>query len=302
MSPTRPPCPAGGVIVALYTPTDSAGRLREAALRSHLAFLRKAGVAGLLALGSTGEFVHFSEAERGALLGRIAELAAPLPVLANVSDVSPAVAGRLARLAKSVGCVGIAVLPPWYFPLSQDDQLEFFLRVAAATDLPVCLYNFPERTGNRIGPETIAAFAERAPLLAVKQSGGEWEYHRELIALGRDRNFAVLTGSDTRFAEALALGCSGCISGLANFVPEPLVRIFAAATSGLDTAEPTHLLQHLGAAGSGVNFPLEVAAGLRARGFATGEFKQAVSPATAAKFDRLAGELAARLAEAGLAA
>jgi 4-hydroxy-tetrahydrodipicolinate synthase len=289
-----------GVFAALWTPTDSAGHPLDDALRRHLAFLQSAGVDGVLALGSTGEFVHLAEAERAALLARIVELAGPMAVLANVSDVNPATAGRLARAAKSAGCVGLAVLPPWYFALSQEDQLEFFLRVAAATDLPVCLYNFPERTGNRIALETIAAFAERAPLFAVKQSGAEWAYHRELIALGREKNFAVFTGSDTRFAEALALGCAGCISGLANFVPEALVQVLAAVPAGADTTEPMRLLQRVGAACGALNFPLDVAAGMRARGFEMGEFKQAVSAATRVKFDRLTADLRLLLGEAGL--
>lgn len=289
-----------GVFAALWTPTDASGHPLDDALRRHLAFLRSAGADGVLALGSTGEFVHLAEAERAALLARIVEFAGPMSVLANVSDVSPATAGRLARAAKSAGCVGLAVLPPWYFALSQEDQLEFFLSVAAATDLPVCLYNFPERTGNRIALETIAAFAERAPLFAVKQSGAEWAYHRELIALGREKNFAVFTGSDTRFAEALALGCAGCISGLANFVPEALVQVLAAVPAGADTTEPMRLLQRVGAACGVLNFPIDVAAGMRARGFEMGEFKQAVSPATKVKFDQLTTDLRALLAEAGL--
>lgn len=292
------PLPERGVFAALWTPTDVGGRLLETELQRHLAFLRQAGVAGVLALGSTGEFVHFSEAERAVLLERTVPLAAPLPVLANVSDVSPAVAGRLARVAESAGCGGVAVLPPWYFPLEQADQLEFFLRVADATDLPVFLYNFPERTGNRIALETIAAFADRARLAGVKQSGGEWEYHHELVALGRAKGFGVFTGSDTRFAEALALGCAGCISGLANFVPEPLVRVFAAQVAGSSTEAEMHLLQRVGQACGRIKFPLDVAAGMQARGFATGPFKSAVSEATRRKYDVCAAELAALLAEA----
>ncbi|HTH46240.1 MAG TPA: dihydrodipicolinate synthase family protein [Candidatus Limnocylindria bacterium] len=295
------PLPERGVFAALWTPTDVDGRLLEPELQRHLAFLEGAGVAGILALGSTGEFVHFSEAQRATLLERIGPMAAPLPVLANVSDVSPAVAGRLARVAKSAGCGAIAVLPPWYFPLEQADQLEFFLRVADATDLPVFLYNFPERTGNRIALETIAAFAQRARLAGVKQSGGEWDYHRDLIALGRAKGFGVFTGSDTRFAEALGLGCAGCISGLANFVPEPLVRVLAAHANGQAADTETDFLRRVGEACGRIKFPLDVAAGMQARGFVTGPFKSAVSQPTKAKYELCAGELAALLTGAGLA-
>jgi 4-hydroxy-tetrahydrodipicolinate synthase len=293
--------PDGGVFAALWTPTNDEGRLLEPELQHHLGFLRQAEVDGILALGSTGEFVHFSEVARAILLERIVPLADSLKVLANVSDVSPVAAGRLARVAEANGCAGIAILPPWYFPLEQDDQLAFFLRVAEATDLPVYLYNFPERTGNRIALETVAAFADRARLAGIKQSGGEWEYHRELVALGRAKGFGVYTGSDTRFAEALTLGCVGCISGLANFVPEPLVRVLAAHRAGRATDAEMQLLRRVGEACGRIKFPLDVAAGMEARGFATGPFKSAVSEPTRQKYGRCAEELTTLLAEAGLA-
>ncbi len=289
-----------GVVAALWTPTDAAGRLIETALADHLSFLGSAKVHGVLALGSTGEFVHLAEADRIHLLHKAVELGGGLPVLANVSDVSPAVACRIAKAAADAGCAGIAVLPPWYFPLSQDDQLEFFLRVADAADLPVCLYNFPERTGNRIALGTIAAFGARARLVAVKQSGAEWSYHQELIALGREKDFSVFTGAETRFAEALALGCSGCISGLANVLPEALVEVFAASVSGADPSVPMSLLQRAGALCGSVNFPLDVAAAMRARGFEAGEPKQAISAETAVKCAQLTNDLRLLFQGAGL--
>ena len=83
-------------------------------------------------------------------------------------------------------------------------MLEFFLRAAEAVDLPFCLYNFPELTGNRIGLETIAAFAERAPMAAIKQSGAEFAYHRPLIRLGHEKGFTVFSGADARLPEVFS--------------------------------------------------------------------------------------------------
>lgn len=293
--------PVHGIFTALWTPADACGRIETIALARHLEFLKTTRLAGLLAWGSTGEFVHFSETERIAFIERIVPLASPLPVLANVSDVNPAVAGRLAYAARAAGCAGIALLPPWFFALSDEDQLAFFLQVAGATDLPVVLYNFPERTGNRIALETISAFADRAPLAGVKQSGGDWEFHHELVALGRAKNFSVFTGQDTRLEEALALGCTGAISGLANFVPELLVNVFTAFQQGRTGTPEWQLLQRVGAAGGALPFPLNVAAGMKARGFATGTFKQVVSEPTRLQLDRVVATLIPLLREGGLA-
>ncbi|MBI2497233.1 MAG: dihydrodipicolinate synthase family protein, partial [Opitutae bacterium] len=82
------------------------------------------------------------------------------------------------------------------------------------------LYNFPELSGTRINLETVAAFAQRAGMAGIKQSGGEFAYHRDLVALGRERNFSVFSGSDTRLPEVFALGVDGCIGGLVNIVPD----------------------------------------------------------------------------------
>jgi len=198
-----------GICSAQWIPTDASGQLDRPSLTAHLEFEKRAGIAGVLALGSTGEFPHFTVDERKQLLATIAELAAPLPVIANITDIRPRVAVDLGRCAKNLGLAAVAVMPPVFFPVSQADMLAYFLHVADAVGMPVMLYNFPELTGKRIDLPTIAAFAERAPMVAIKQSGGEFGYHHELIALGREKGFAVMSGADTRLPEVFKLGAAG---------------------------------------------------------------------------------------------
>lgn len=279
----NPTLPQSGVFPALWMPTDAGGNLIESAVQQNAAYLHRSGVQGLMVLGSTGEFTFFSPEERVGLLQRLPELVGPLPLLANVSDVNPRVVARLARTAREVGCASVAILPPWYYPISQTDLLEFFLRAAeAAAPLPVFLYNFPERVGTAIALETMAAFADRAPLAGVKLSAGPWELHPQAVALGREKGFGVLTGWDTRLADAMALGCSGCISGLANFAAEPIMETFRAMLSGDPAAAvaPTARLRSLATALDGLLFPHDVAAGMEARGFVTGVCKQVMSTET----------------------
>jgi dihydrodipicolinate synthase/N-acetylneuraminate lyase len=292
-----------GIVAALWIPTDANGQVLDIALARQIDFIKANGCHAILALGSTGEFVHFSELERARLLGRIVELAAPLPVMANVSDVSPLVARHLAKVAEQAGCASIAVLPPWYFAVGQDDLLAFFLHVADATSLPTLLYNFPERTGNRIALETIAAFTDRARMAGVKQSGAEFGYHRELIALGRQRGFPIFTGADLRLPETLDLGCSGTISGLANLTPDLLSGLFAAWEAG--RADEVSALDHqIGRAGQIIGqlpFPLDVSAGVLARGLEPGAFKSVISVPTHQRYVRVAHEMKEQFQDWGLA-
>lgn len=289
-----------GIYCALWTPTDANGELIISAVRLHLAFLKRAGLHGLLALGSTGEFLHLEVAARCRFLEEVARSADGLRLIANVSDIRPKVVAELCRCAKQIGAHAISILPPYFFPVAQSDLVEFFLRAAEAAQLPLMLYNFPDRTGNRIAPESIETIANRVPVAAVKQSGAEFSYHTTLVELGRRHGFDVLTGTDTRLADAFRLGVTGCVSGLSNAVPEPLLQIFSAWQKGQPDSAITaeRQMTALGQLVDQLEFPLNVAAVIEARGFNPGAPKSIVSTDTERRYRRLVEQAKAFLAEA----
>ena len=155
--------PTAGILVALWTPTDAAGRVVESGLAANLAFLRGHGVHGLMVLGSTGEFVRLSLATRLEFIELVRRHAGDWPAMVNISDVQPAAVTVLGQRARELGFPSVAMLSPWFYPLAQADLAEFFIRQTTAVGLPLFLYNFPERTGNRIALETVAAVADRVP-------------------------------------------------------------------------------------------------------------------------------------------
>jgi dihydrodipicolinate synthase/N-acetylneuraminate lyase len=284
-----------GIFSAQWIPTDADGRVDHASLAEHIDFERRAGISGLLALGSTGEFPFFSVDERKAVLDIVAEFAAPLPAIANISDIRPRDAIELGLHAKALRLPAVALMPPMYYPVSQADMLAYFFHVTDVVDLPVMLYNFPELVGKRIELATIAAFAEESQLIAVKQSGSDFAYHRELIALGREKGFVVMSGSDTRLPEVFALGAAGCIGGLVNIVPELMVRIDRVCRQGEpgDVSVPAAAVQEVGRIIDQLTFPLNVAAGLEARGFDPGAPKRIVSAESRALYEKIVAELIA---------
>jgi 4-hydroxy-tetrahydrodipicolinate synthase len=170
-------------------------------------------------------------------------------------------------------------------------------------DLPVMLYNFPELTGKRIDLPTVAAFADRAPMVAIKQSGGEFAYHQQLIPLGREKGFAVMSGADTRLPEVFKLGGAGCTGGLVNLVPELMVaidRICRQGQPGDHTAAAAAMVE-LGKIIDQLTFPLNVAAGLEARGFKPGVPKTIVSGESRALYAKIVAELGALFRRESLA-
>lgn len=297
------PPPTKGIFAALWLPTDPDGNLLRDELARNLAFLKQHQVSGVLALGSTGEFPQFDLGQRKAALATVAELAAPLPVIANVSDIRPKAVAELGRFARELGLPAIAIMTPGFFPSSQDDILAHFLHAADTSGLPTFLYNFPELTGTRINLETAAAFADRAPMAGIKQSGREFDYHRQLIALGREKKFSVFSGADTRLPEVFALGADGCIGGLVNMAPDLMVHLYRVLREGApgDTGPAFERLKQIGTVIDRLTFPLNVAAGMEARGLATGAPKAIVSPASARLYREIVAELGATYRAWGLA-
>ena len=287
-----------GIFSAQWIPTDPEGRINRASLASHLAFEKRAGINGVLALGSTGEFPHFSVEERKQTLELMAELTAPLTVFANITDIRPQAAIELGRCARALGMAAVALMPPVFYPITQADMLAYFIHVADAVGLPVMLYNFPELTGKRIDLPTIAAFADRAPMCAIKQSGGEFEYHRDLIALGREKRFAVMSGADTRLPEVFKMGGAGCTGGLVNIVPELMVHIYRVCAEKMpgDASVAAERMKEVGRVIDQLTFPLNVAAGLEARGIDPGAPKTVVSAESRALYIKIVAEFRALFA------
>lgn len=277
-----------GVFCALWTPADAKGEVLWDDLEKHVDFLIGAGIHGFMALGSTAEFPHLSIAQRKQILKRI--IRRKLPVIANVSDVSHRNVIALAQHAKESGATAIAVLPPWFFPMAQRDLAEFFITIAKESEMPLVLYNFPEVTGKKLEIETIRRTADAVQVIAVKQSGADFDFHHKLHALGKEQNFAVLTGADNRLDEALKIGCTGTVSGLANAVPEILCYVFRNYAARERSAE-SRFMGELGKRMSKIEFPLNVKAAIAARGFETGALKNPASRETTAAYESLKEEL-----------
>jgi 4-hydroxy-tetrahydrodipicolinate synthase len=294
--------PREGILAALWVPTGPNGDILRPELSRNLEFLRRKRISGVLALGSTGEFPHFDLEQRKRVLAAVAELAAPLPVVANISDIRPRAVAELGRFARELGLPAVTIMPPGFFPSNQADLLAHFLHAADASGLPTMLYNFPELTGTRIDLQTVEKFAERAPLAGIKQSGREFEYHRELIALGRAKNFPVFSGADTRLPEVFALGGAGCIGGLVNIVPDLMVNLFEVCRKGQPggVSPAFEQVREVGALLDRLTFPLNVAAGMEARGLEPGAPKATVSTFSSEVYAGIVHDLRAKFAEWGL--
>lgn len=297
--------PRGGILSALVIPTDIDGKVIGSVLRRNIEWLKTKGIGGLMVLGSTGEFLKFDERQRIAILESVAKInGGDFPMIANCTADTVREVSRLAHAAEKNGFNGISLMPQYFYPQSQADMLEFFLSCDSSYALPTLLYNFPERTGTRIGDNVVEEFAKNGKMFGIKQSGAEFEYHKKLIELGGKYKFSVFSGFDTRLAEVFPMGAAGCIGGLVNIVPEYMSQIYKICKQGEggDLQTLTERVAFVGRTIDKATFPINVQFGMLARGLEVGEPKMTVSANTDALREEIVATLKAAFKSWGLSA
>lgn len=223
-----------GVIVPLLTPFDAAGEVDERALRILVDRLIDRGVHGFLPCGTTGEGPLLTGEERQRIARTVVEQTrGRVPVIIQVGAVSTRETIALARHAWQIRADAIAVVAPFYYPCSDVMLREHYMHVCAVVpDLPVYLYNIPQRTGNALSPPLVDEIVARcANVIGIKDSGGNLGQTVEMLAI-RDGTFHVVMGSDGLVLPALTMGVRASVSGNANVFPALFVALFEAYRSG----------------------------------------------------------------------
>ena len=120
-------------------------------------------------------------------------------------------------------------MAPYYNKPTQEGFYQHFKALAEATDLPICVYNIPGRTGKNIEPETIARMAELTNITMVKEATGSMDQASQVMAL---TNLTVLSGDDSLTLPLLAIGGRGVISVVGNIVPRDMIALLTAFEAG----------------------------------------------------------------------
>jgi dihydrodipicolinate synthase/N-acetylneuraminate lyase len=221
----------GGVYVATSTAFGAAGGLDLDAFQAHCARLAGAGVAGLVPVGSLGEYEALTEGERAAVVKAAQESAPPgVEVVPGVSGKSAYEARRWAEHAAGAGCRAVMCLPPTSHAPTADEVVAHFAEVGRA-GLPVIAYNNPFSTRVDLTPALLARLAgEVEQVVAVK------EFSQDVRRVAAIRQavprLEVICGCDDTLAEAVLMGATGWIAGFANAFPRQSVRLFELCSGG----------------------------------------------------------------------
>ncbi len=222
-----------GVMPAITTCFDADLRVDHGFMRGHCRWLLDNGCRGIVPLGSLGEGATLSFAEKLQVLETcVAGAHGRAPVVASISGLATAEAVELAKAAADSGCDALMVLPPYVYQGDWRETKTHVVAVFEATPLPCMLYNNPVAYGTDFTPLQIQELAaEYENLEAVKESSTDVRRVAAIRALVEDR-LEVLVGVDDTVVEAIAVGVTGWVAGLANALPRESVELFNYASQG----------------------------------------------------------------------
>jgi 4-hydroxy-tetrahydrodipicolinate synthase len=222
-----------GVMPAITTCFTEDLRVDHGFMARHSRWLLEHGCSGIVALGSLGEGATLSFDEKLEILRTcVAATRGRGSLVSAISALTTSEAVTLAKAAADQGCDGLMVLPPYVY---QGDWREMKAHVAAvfrATPLSCMLYNNPVAYGTDFLPEQIRELAaEHENFREVKESSTDVRRVSAIRAL-MDRRVEIAVGVDDAVLEAIGVGATGWIAGLANALPRESVDLLNFGMNG----------------------------------------------------------------------
>ena len=219
----------GEVLTATVTPFDADGRVDYDRYRELCAFLADNGSDGVVVNGTTGEASTLSEDERAGLIRAAVEaIGDRSSVVAGTGTNSTAHSIELTEQAAEAGAHAVLVVTPYYNKPPQRGIVEHFKAIAAATDLPVVVYNIPGRCVINIEPATMTELARIENVKAVKQSNADLDQARHIVELGLD----LYAGDDNLVLPFVELGGAGGVCVHTHVVGPQVKELIRLAREG----------------------------------------------------------------------
>jgi 4-hydroxy-2-oxoglutarate aldolase len=240
------PLPLAGIFPPLTTPFAADGGVELRALAANVEKYNRTGLAGYVAVGSTGESVLLTEAEKVRVFDAVRGAAdAKKILLAGAGEEATAATIALAKRAAELGYHAALVRTPSYFkPQMTPSALEAHFRaVADASPIPVVIYSVPQFTGLAVEAELVGRLAEHPNIVSIKESAGNVGLIGDIVRR-TPREFQTLVGSASTLYPSLCVGAKGAVLAVACALPEACVELYQAACAG-DHARAQRLQQRL---------------------------------------------------------
>lgn len=222
-----------GVIPPIVTPVDDEENINEKGLKAVIDYVLDGGVHGVFVMGSNGEFYAFDyENQKRAVEITVQHVNRRVPVYAGANAITTRACIKLAQMAEKTGADALTVLTPMFIKPNEKEMHYHFESIAGSTNLPVILYNNPDKTGNNISLALLEKLSKIDNIIGIKNTSMDFALTVEYIRVTKESKFKVLSGTDYFIYGILAYGGAGCVAGSANVAPRLCVDIYEKFMAG----------------------------------------------------------------------
>jgi 4-hydroxy-tetrahydrodipicolinate synthase len=222
-----------GIFPAAMTMFDADGSIDAEATARHIEFLIANGAHGIIAAGTSGEFIAMTEQERIYVIQLIVEAAqGRVPVYAGTGHFSTRLTIEMTQAAERLGANGAIIIQPYYQKPPKPAIIEHFLAVRRETGLPIMLYNNPQYAGcAEFTSREVARLAEDGVIQSVKSTFESVVPVQDLTHFC-DQRFRIFYGSFNAPMEAFFSGAHGWVSGFLNLFTKQCCGLYTACCEG----------------------------------------------------------------------
>lgn len=228
-----------GSMVAIITPMHADGKINLSQWRQLIKMHISCGTQAIIVGGTTGESALLTKEELNTLIGEAVKLCneSNTMVIVGTGGIDPEKVKSTNQLAHDLRADAVLVVTPYYLLISQKALINHFTDIADNSELPVILYNVPNRTGIDLSAKTTAILSKHDNIIGIKEAKSDPERFKELVKL---KNFSILSGDDHSFVETMSMGAHGVISVAANIRPKTIKKLCTLVQLG-NVSEAEHL-------------------------------------------------------------
>lgn len=215
----------GSYTVSVTPFTEDGSAIDLGALKGFLDWQLEAGVPGIIALGSTGEFLAVNDEERRLIVETyVQHIDGRIPVLIGTMNAHTPNAVRYSREAQEQGADGVMIIPPYYYTPTDDEIFNYYAAVDEAISIPVMLYNNPVTSNVDMSAALVARLCKSLESVQyIKESSLDLARVRDVIEASNGE-MKVFAGE--RIVDSHLLGAIGYVNPFGNYIPVPSYRIF----------------------------------------------------------------------------
>jgi 4-hydroxy-tetrahydrodipicolinate synthase len=208
----------GQLLTAMVTPFDKNGKIDFDQTTKLVKHLINNGTEGLVVAGTTGESPILTSDEKLLLFSHVVNIVnGEIPVIAGTGSNNTNATIEFTKKAEATGVDAVMIVAPYYNKPDQKGLYEHFKAVAAASSLPVMIYNIPGRSVVNMTAETIIELSKIDNIVSVKEASGDLDQMSTIIE-NTDANFSLYSGDDGLTLPVLSIGGNGVISVASHII------------------------------------------------------------------------------------